>query len=241
MTNTHLTLVSINKENQPVTTSLAIANGIQKKHKVVIQLVREHIDDLEEFGRVAFEKEPFKTSGGTQTREYAVLNEQQSALLMTYMRNNEVVRKFKKHLVRAFYELRDRQSNGFPAIPQTLSEALRLAADQAERIEQLEQDTLGYDRIAKAEEGSLCVTNAAKDLQMRPKELFSWLNENAWIYRRSGKSTWVGYQDKIQRGYLEHKVTTITHDDGTEKILEQVLIKPKGLTTLAKTLSDILE
>ena len=63
--------------------------------------------------------------------------------------------------------------------------------------------------------------------------LFSWLSGNKWIYRRVGGSGWVAYQDKIQQGLLEHKVTTVHKDDGTEKITEQVRVTAKGLAKLA--------
>lgn len=33
--------------------------------------------------------------------------------------------------------------------------------------------------------------------------------------------------------YLEHKVTTVERSDGTVKMVEQVLVTPKGLAKLA--------
>lgn len=77
---------------QSVTTSLAIDEGVGNPHKSVIRLIRENLDDLNEFGRVAFQNAPFETAGGTQNREVATLSEQQSTLLLTYMRNNDVVK-----------------------------------------------------------------------------------------------------------------------------------------------------
>ncbi len=87
------------------------------------------------------------------------------------------------------------------------------------------------DRIAQAS-GSLCVTDAAKALQLPPRKLFSWLSEHRWIYRRHGTG-WLGYQDKVQAGYLEHKVTTVDTAYGDQRITEQVRITPKGMARLA--------
>lgn len=92
--------------DQPVTTTIAIAEGTKVEHKAVIQLVRTYKADLEEFGRVTFQMAPFETAGGTQTREIAELNEQQATLILTYMRNSEIVRTFKKRLVKEFWEMR---------------------------------------------------------------------------------------------------------------------------------------
>lgn len=94
------------KKLELVTNSFAIAEGVEKGHKPVIQLIRKYLADLEEFGRVEFEMRPFKTGGGTQKQEIALLNEQQTTLLITYMRNNEVVRAFKKRLVSEFFKMR---------------------------------------------------------------------------------------------------------------------------------------
>lgn len=51
-------------------------------------------------------KPPAGSKGGRPETIYH-LNEQQATLLMTYLRNNEVVRAFKKELVRQFYAMRD--------------------------------------------------------------------------------------------------------------------------------------
>lgn len=90
----------------------------------------------------------------------------------------------------------------------------------------------GFDRIAHAD-GSMCITDAAKALQMRPKDLFAYLDQNGWTYKRTGSSHRVGYQTKTTQGLLEHKTTTVLQADGTERIKEQVRVTPKGLTKLA--------
>lgn len=99
--------------------------------------------------------------------------------------------------------------------------------------ESMKVDVKALEQISKAD-GSLCITDAAKALQVNPKFLFSWLRENRWIYKRVGNNHDVGYQDKVQSGYLEHKVTEVTRGDGSTKITEQVRITPKGLAKLAK-------
>lgn len=88
------------------------------------------------------------------------------------------------------------------------------------------------DRIATAE-GSLCVTDAAKTLQVRPKALFDFLRAHSWIYSRPGTPN-IAYQAKLQQGLLEHKTTTVYRSDGSEKVTTQVRVTPKGLTRLAK-------
>lgn len=101
-------------------------------------------------------------------------------------------------------------------------------------IEQIQPKADALDRLALAD-GSVCITDAAKLLQMtKPKDLFTLLQREQWIYRRSGSTTYVGYQDKIQQGLLEHKVTEITRSDGSAKVTQQVRITPKGLAKLGQ-------
>ena len=226
-----------------VTTSLAIADGTELDHASVIKLVRNYQSDLEEFGRVGFEIQPFETAGGTQQREVALLNEQQSTLLITYMRNSEIVRTFKKRLVKAFYEMAQKQQSFDPATILESPEAMRgILLHYTERVIELEDvvkeqqpKVEALDRISTAD-GNLCITNAAKTLQVRPKDLFSAMSKHKWIYRRTGGKGWIGYQDKIQQGLITHKVTTVSLSDCTERIAEQVLVTPKGVAKLATIL-----
>lgn len=88
------------------------------------------------------------------------------------------------------------------------------------------------DRIATSD-GSLCVTDAAKTLQVRPKDLFAFLRSHGWIYSRPGTSD-IAYQSKLQAGLLEHKTTLVHRSDGSEKTTTQVRVTPKGLARLAK-------
>lgn len=89
-----------------VTNTAAIAEGVGRDHDTIIKLVDRNKSDLEEFGRVGFEIRTLDTKGGKQKQRVALLNEQQTTLLITYMRNNEVVRAFKKRLVAEFFTMR---------------------------------------------------------------------------------------------------------------------------------------
>lgn len=128
-----------------------------------------------------------------------------------------------------------------PAIPQTLPEALRLAADLAEQNNQLrlvvtEQapKVEALARIADAR-GSMCITDAAKHLGMQRCKLIDWMKANRWIYRLEGCARWLAYQPRMQSGWLEHKVTVLGLDDeGDQRLASQVRITPKGLAVLAQ-------
>lgn len=104
---------------------------------------------------------------------------------------------------------------------------------QKAQLAEVAPKAAALDRIATAD-GSLCLRDAAKALQLRPKDLLGWMQQHQWIYRRAGGDHWIGYQARIQAGDLEHKVTTVSRSDGSERIAEQVRVTPKGLSRLAK-------
>ena len=105
-------------------------------------------------------------------------------------------------------------------------------------VEEMRPQAQALDRIAQSD-GSLCVTDAAKTLQVSPKAPFRYLREHGWIYSRPGNAHDVAYQPRLASGDLEHKTTTILRADGTEKTTTQVRVTSKGLTKLAKLLPPV--
>lgn len=91
----------------PFTTSEVIAECAGVKHRAVRQLITNHESDFKEFGVLTFEmqKPPAGSKGGRPEIVYH-LTEEQATLLMTYLKNTERVRTFKKELVRQFYAMR---------------------------------------------------------------------------------------------------------------------------------------
>ena len=110
-------------------------------------------------------------------------------------------------------------------------------ATYSERVIELTPKAEAFDRLATATEGAMNLTNAAKHLQMQPRAFAQILFAHGWIYKRTVGSAWIAYQDKLQRGYLEHKAHPVTQPDGTEKIYPQVLVTAKGLAKLSTMLN----
>lgn len=148
-----MTIVII-KDGDAVTTTLAIAEGTQNDHASVIKLARTYQADLEEFGPVGFEIHVVtRPQGGGTPTEFAILNEPQSTLLLTYMRNTDIVRAFKKKLVREFWEMVQQRNQSGTSLPADYIGALEhlLASKRAEQLAIEERDNAV---ATKAEIGS---------------------------------------------------------------------------------------
>jgi len=241
-------IVTLNDTNCPITTSLAIAEGVGGTHKSVIQLIRQNASDFEEFGPLAFEMRVVKRpQGGGSKVEYAILNEQQSALLLTYFRNNETVKAFKKALIKAFFEMRD-ELNKRQAPAENLSrmDILQLAMQSEEDRIRLEKEKLKLEhqleeeapRVAFAKQvevapDAISVAQAAKIIGTGQRRLFAFLRQIGWITRHNEP-----YQAKIEAGYLDVKLGSWEHPDHGLKQSVTALVTGKGLAKLQKLWSE---
>lgn len=135
-------------------------------------------------------------------------------------------------IIKDLERLRKEKASGGFVIPQTYPEALRLAAEQQERIEAMKPVVAAMERLG-ASEGSVIPRVAAKALEMPEKKFFQWLHANNWAFKQ-GK-TWQAYSEKMKQGYLEHDTRTYTVEEtGQERTKVQLMITPKGMARLAQ-------
>lgn len=247
--NTH---ISIDAERQPVVhakdgevfaTSRDVAAFFGKRHDHVLRDIDNLISKepklaLTNFGEGSYS---LPSTGEQMHRMFDMDRDGFTLLAMGF--TGEKALKWKMRYLEAFKameaEVRRLAQSG-PAVdlndPAQLRGLLLNYSAKTEQLERRVQELLpseaALDRISQAD-GSLCITDAAKALQMRPKDLFEWLRQNGWIYKRAGGSGDLGYQSKTSSGLMEHKVTTVLRADGSEKVTEQVRVTAKGLTKLA--------
>lgn len=229
-------LVTLNGD-QAVTTSLAIAEGTENDHASVIKLVRTYAVDLEEFGLLDFKSE---STGGRPT-EYANLNEQQATLILTYMRNSDAVRGFKKRLVHAFFQMAQQLAVQKFNVPTTYPEAMRLAADLADKnaaqaalIQEQAPKVAALDRFA-SHDGKHNTRSAAKLLGIREKVFIPWLIGHDWYYRDHGGRL-CAKSGRLGDGCLDTVPVEIQRSDGIQTV-PQPVITQKGLAKLAVLLA----
>ncbi|PKJ43727.1 phage antirepressor Ant, partial [Escherichia coli] len=109
-------------------------------------------------------------------------------------------------------------STASPAIPQTLPEALRLAAELAEQKMQLEQQLVAAapkvdfaDRVSAA--NGILIGNFAKVVGLKQNALFVWLRENGILIASGGRKN-VPFQQYINAGYFTVKEVVLDDEDG---------------------------
>lgn len=212
---------------------LAVRLGFRRPANIRKLIIR-HIAALAELGTVS----TVETVNRGQKAEEYYLNRKQAIYITTKSDTDnatdttiEIIEKFdayERGAVRARKPLSREQ-----LMAQALQMADQVMKEQAEQIATLAPKADALDRIATAD-GSLNITEAAKALQIRRTDLLAYLSTHAWIYRRAGSTTWLGYQTRTNSGDLVHKVQTLLQPDGHERVFEQVRITAQGLTKLAK-------
>ena len=124
--NFELTLV----KNERRADTRLLAKHLGNQHKNVFELVKNYRADFEQFGILRFQTEDIEGRG--QPEKFALLNEDQAYLLLTYSRNSAKVRALKVKMVKAFAEVRRaaevRQMEYLPAYHQ-LHDAIKVAAN----------------------------------------------------------------------------------------------------------------
>ncbi|ANY87680.1 Phage regulatory protein Rha [Pseudomonas putida] len=179
-------------DGEAVTSTVTVARETDNEHASVIALVRKYQADFGEFGGVRFQIEPFETAGGAQSREIALLNEQQATLLLTYMRNTSIVRDFKKRLVKEFWRL----AKAAPAQPTDLSklEILQMALESEKArvllTVQVEAQAKKIDHLENLFKEGMSHVQFCKGLNgVNVMQVGHFLERRNWLYNESKSGT----------------------------------------------------
>lgn len=238
-----------------VVTSETIAEGVDGQHKNVLQLIRTYRDDLSDFGTLESETRPFHgTDGKVQYREVFLLNEHQSTLLLTYMRNMTRIREFKKSLVKAFYEMAQ-QLASIERSPMSeddiVAQALQITSARVKALEsKVEQDAPKVDYVDTfvADEDLITLRTLASDLKIGENELRAILLDRKWIYKQE-TSRW---SDKQQRKVPIYRYSAsadkkhyfhavLAHDAPRFKgeVMHSLKINPQGAIAVTRLVSGM--
>lgn len=205
--------------SEPKVSHRVIAENTNNEQRAINQLIRENLLDFQEFGEVEVVETRVQTAGGMQGQKTYWLNEQQATLLMTYLRNSEVVKTFKKNLVKAFFMMKEKLEN--PNIHELsgrvggLTKAnndLRKELDKWKKKSKARFENL-EDDVDELKSKQFLITHKSFDEKLdllfkRNKEI---LNRNANEFNRETFIKWLQEHNVFYGEYLE-----ILRTDGSE-------------------------
>lgn len=217
-------------------TSREMAGLCGKEHRNVLSLIRL----LVERGLLknSIPQEYTHEQNGQQYIQF--LSDQRDSLVIVARLSPE----FTAAVIDRWQELEAQASA--PVIPATLSEALRLAADQAEVIEQqqsrlalAEPKAAALDVIDSAI-GSLNVRDTAKTLGIPQNKFVNWCLAHDWMYRDTRNKLKMS-SVRMKQGCMEERALTYQGNSNERVATTQPLFTPKGLTRLARVFAIVHE
>ncbi|WP_375696441.1 antA/AntB antirepressor family protein [Bartonella sp. AP331QHHD] len=123
--------------------------------------------------------------------------------------------------------------------PQVMLGVLTHLKNENERkdiiIEDLKPKAMALESLQRSD-GLFSLTEAAKVLEMQPKQFILFLQKKGWVYRRTFGDRLLPYQDKIQKGLMDCSTLTIQTENGTEKVIPSAKITTKGMGVLSQEL-----
>ncbi|WP_203639915.1 Rha family transcriptional regulator [Levilactobacillus wangkuiensis] len=217
----------IMKDKQAVTSSLQVAETFGKNHRDVLRAI-DDLKDVRNFAQM-FSETNLPDSYGRNRRGYYMNRDGFTLLAMGFTGSKAL--QFKLQYIDAFNEME--QQVKFQ-VPSTLPEALRLAADQAEKISVL-QPKADYTDKMLANPGLETTSVIAKNYGYSTRE-FNKLLHGLGIQYKQGK-TWLLYAKYQNLGYTHVEPFPYKDSKGLEQVRNTMKWTQKG----QRFLYDFLE
>jgi phage regulator Rha-like protein len=217
--------------------SREIAELVEKRHDNVKRTI-ESLVEQEVIIRPQIEDEQFTDAMGRPRAESVYQLQKRD----TYIVVAQLSPEFTARLVDRWQELESAAADPMKALsdPATMRSLLLTYTEKVinleHKVEILEPKAEALDRIATHSEGSFCIRDAAKILQVQEKKLKQLLHEKGWTYRRLFDQNLRAYAPILKNGLMEHKTTTGDRGDGSEWIDIQARVTAKGMARLSQML-----
>lgn len=226
------------EKGTPVTDSLKVAQVFGKEHRNVLKSIRNLLGSAQNLAHQKWFYESTYQDAQGKSQPTFVMNRDGFSLLAMGLTGAKAMQ-FKVGFIEQFNQMERivQDVAQRPAIPQTLSEALRLAADQAERIEQqqkqieAERPRVLFSQAVETSKESVLIGELAKiicqnGVETGEKRLFQWLRDNHYLCAH-GERYNQPTQKAIEMGLFEIRKTTINVGDHS-KVRSTTKVTGKG-------------
>ena len=196
-------LVQVGNNGQLVVSSRQIAEHFGKRNVEVMDAIRHIQEQMSsvEFPTLFFESS-YVASNGKRNPEYLMNRDGFSLLAMGFTGKKALEWKLK--YIQSFNDMEQhiKNTSTVPALPQTFAEALRLAAAQAEELEQARPAVAFVERYVSTE-NTKSIRETAKILDIPERRFIDLLVNRGIVYRCQGVI--VPFSTYQKKGYFEVK------------------------------------
>ncbi|KDS81297.1 antirepressor [Lacticaseibacillus rhamnosus 51B] len=213
---------------QAVTSSNRVADVFGKEHRNVLATIGGLLKNQQT--QHMFMKSTYVNEQNGQSYPMYYMNRDGFTLLAMGFTGKKALQ-FKISYINAFNSMETQIKTGY-VIPGSYAEALKLAASQAEQIEDMKPKALFADAVATSHT-TILVGDLAKVLKQNgvdigAKRLFAWLREQGYLIKRIGADYNSPTQRAMELGLFEVKETAISHSDGHVTVQKTPKVTGKG-------------
>ncbi|MFD1441426.1 Rha family transcriptional regulator [Lacticaseibacillus hegangensis] len=223
-------------DQQAVTTSLKVAEVFKKSHRHVLEAIRDLLGGMPKSGQTPqmFVEGNYTNEQNGQSYPMYYMNRDGFTLLAMGFTGSKAM-EFKLAYIQAFNQMEQEVRLG---IPQTLPEALRLAADQAEQIEQQKKTialqapkALFADAVATSHTsiliGDLAKLMRQNGVDIGQNRLFGWLRDHGYLIGKGDRRN-MPTQRAMDLELFDIKERTFQNPDGSVRITKTTKVTGKG-------------
>lgn len=226
------------EKGTPVTDSLKVAQVFGKEHRNVLKSIRNLLGSAQNLAHQKWFYESTYQDAQGKSQPTFVMNRDGFSLLAMGLTGAKAMQ-FKVGFIEQFNQMEHIVQNvvQLTMIPQTLSEALRLAANQAEQIEQqqkqieAERPRVLFSQAVETSKESVLIGELAKlicqnGVKIGERRLFQWLRDNHYLCAH-GERYNQHTKKAIEMNLFEIRKTTINVGDHT-KVRSTTKVTGKG-------------
>jgi anti-repressor protein len=212
---------------QAVTSSNRVADVFGKEHRNVLATIGGLLKNQQT--QHMFMKSTYVNEQNGQSYPMYYMNRDGFTLLAMGFTGKKALQ-FKISYINAFNSMETQIKTGY-VIPGSYAEALKLAASQAEQIEDMKPKALFADAVATSHT-SILIGDLAKLIRQNgvdigQNRLFAWLREHGYLIG-SGDRRNMPTQRAMDLGLFDIKERTFQNPDGSVRITKTTKVTGKG-------------
>ena len=212
---------------QAVTSSNRVADVFGKEHRNVLATIGGLLKNQQT--QHMFMKSTYVNEQNGQSYPMYYMNRDGFTLLAMGFTGKKALQ-FKISYINAFNSMETQIKTGY-VIPGSYAEALKLAASQAEQIEDMKPKALFADAVATSHT-SILIGDLAKLIRQNgvdigQNRLFAWLRDNGYLIG-SGDRRNMPTQRAMDLGLFDIKERTFQNPDGSVRITKTTKVTGKG-------------
>jgi phage regulatory protein, rha family len=234
-----------------VTTSNRVAEELGVRHDHLLDKIDDYVSKFNspKLSGQFYIPSNYKDRSGKTNRNYLITKKGVAQLVGGYSAAVEKAFELNVNYINEFERMENYIKGNFQ-LPTTFAEALRLAADQQEQLENLKLENKEkdkqitelkpakeyVDRILSTED-TMTITQIAADYGLSGLRLNQILHQERFIRNVGGQ--WLLYIEHMNKGYTKSETIIIKRKDGTEKVVPATKWTQKGRLKIHQILTKL--